>query len=71
MHNEKMFQDLKHFWNMKTHVIIFTFCFNTGTAQYDKRVSNGQKLIFHPLLSEYKNTTFGYFVAFYDVIDHI
>ena len=41
------------------------------TTQYDKSVSNGQKLIFHPLISEYKNTTFGFFVTFYDVIDHI
>ena len=40
-------------------------------AQYDRSVSNGQKLIFHPLIFEYKNPTFGLFVTFYDVMDHI
>ena len=40
-------------------------------AQYDRSVSNGQKIIFHPLIFEYKNTTFGLFVTFYDVMDHI
>ena len=44
---------------------------DSAGAQYDKSVSNGQKLIFHPLISEYKNTPFGFFVTFYDVIDHI
>ena len=45
--------------------------FLVGGAQYDRSVSNGQKIIFHPLIFEYKNTTFGLFVTFYDVMDHI
>ena len=31
-------------------------------------VSNRQKLIFHPLIFEYKKTTFCFFVTFYDVM---
>ena len=42
-----------------------------GGAQYDRSVSNGQKLIFYRLILELKNTTFEFFLTFYDVMHHI
>ena len=40
-------------------------------TQYDRSVSNGQKLIFYYLIIVLKNTTFGSFLTFYYVLHHI
>ena len=39
--------------------------------QYDRSVSNGQKLIFYYLIIVLKNTTFGSFLTFYYVLHRI
>ena len=50
---------------------IKTQCNFQEDAQYDRSVSNGQKLIFYYLIIVLKNTTFGSFLTFYYVLHHI
>ena len=40
-------------------------------AQYDRSISNGQKLIFYYFIIVLKNTTFGSFLTFYYVLHRI
>ena len=52
-------------------IVVVSSVYHDSRTQYDRSVSNGQKVIFYPLILELKNTTFGFFLIFYDVMHHI